>query len=178
MNTQASFQPPDAFKRFLGEPWAAQAVQRHWLHGCAQVQQSWMRSTRDLFGHCDALLREGQSLQDSVLTHYFDWVRDWTGGAAADRSSSTEKPVPQAGVQPASPAQEVLVEDDLTRIRGVGRVVQHRLNCVGVVSFDQIATWTDMEIAYIENNVLGSAYAGCIKREHWQEQAKELLEDT
>ncbi len=177
MTPYASFQLPDALNPFLGEPRVVKAVQRHWLHGYEQLQQSWMRSTRGLLGHCDALLREGQYLQDSVLSHYFDWVRDWTG-AAVDRSSVTEKPVPRARVQPASPAQEVLVEDDLTRIRGVGRVVQHRLNCVGVVSFEQIAAWTEMEIAYIENNVLGSAFAGCVKREHWQEQAKELLEDT
>lgn len=177
MNPYSSFQLADAFKPYLGDSRATQTVQQYWLHGCDQVQQNLMRHTRGLFGHYHALLRESQSLQNSVLARYIDWVRDWTS-APVDRPSSAEKLLPQTTSQPAAPAKKLLVEDDLTRIQGVGGVVQRRLNLVGVVSFRQIATWTNTEIAYIENNVLGSAFADCVSREQWQTQAKEFLKDA
>ncbi len=178
MNPNAAFQLPDSLKPFLSEPEAAQTVRRHWLHGCEQVQQSWLRSSRDLFAHCDTMLREGQNLQDSVLANYFDWVRGWTGTPTGARPSAVKKPAAQAAAKPAAPAQEAPVQDDLTRIQGVGKIVQERLNRVRVVSFQQIATWTDTEIAYIENNVLGNSFAGRVNRDRWQAQAKEFLKEA
>ncbi len=173
MNPYPSFQLPDALKPFLSELESAQTVRRHWLHECERVQQSWLRSTRGLFAHCDAMLREGQTLQDSMLAQYFEWVKGWTGAGAAPSTSAT--PAVETAVEPAAPVTEIPPEDDLTRIQGVGKVVQHRLNKVGVFSFHQIATWTDTEIAYIENNVLGSRFSGRVRRERWQRQAQELM---
>lgn len=178
MNPHASFQVPDALKPFLNEPEAAQAERRYRLRGYEQVQQSWLRSTRDLFAHCDILLREGQSLQDSVLARYFDWVRGWSGTPTGTRPSAVEEPAAQAAAKPAAPAQQAPVQDDLTRIQGVGKIVQQRLNNVGVVSFQQIATWTDTEIAYIENNVLGNSFSGRVSHDRWQSQAKALLKEA
>jgi len=178
MNPYASFRAPDALKPFLSEPEAAQAVRRQWLHGCEQAQQSWLRSTRDFVAHCDALLREGQSLQNSALARYVDWVNGWTGTPAGTEPSAVVKPLAKAADQPVAAAQEVPAKDDLTRIRGVGKIVQQRLNHVGVVSFQQIASWTDTEIAYIENNVLGNSFSGRVSHDRWQAQAKEFLKEA
>ncbi len=173
MNPYPSFQFPDALKPFLSEPESAQAMRRHWLQEYERVQKSWLRSTRGLFAHYDAMLREGQNLQDSMLAQYFDWVKGWTGAGAGPAASV--KPAVEASAEPVAPLTAIPPEDDLTRIQGVGKVVQHRLNKVGVFSFQQIAAWTDTEIAYIENNVLGSRFSGRVRRERWQAQARELM---
>ena len=173
MNPYPSFQLPDALKPFLSEPESAQTMRRHWLHECERVQKSWLRNARGLFAHYDAMLREGQNLQDSMLAHYFDWVKGWTGAGAGPTPSV--KPAVEAAAEPVTPVTAIPPEDDLTCIQGVGKVVQHRLNKVGVFSFQQIATWTDTEIAYIENNVLGSRFSGRVRRERWQAQARELM---
>ena len=60
----------------------------------------------------------------------------------------------------------------------MGKIVQQRLNHVGVVSFQQIASWTDTEIAYIENNVLGNSFSGRVSHDRWQAQAKEFLKEA
>ena len=177
MNPYASFQFSDALKPVLSETPAAQAARQQWLRSYEQMQQSWMRSVRDLFGHCDALLRESESLQDTVLDRYSDWLRGWTG-TAEDETAAADGAAREVSVAPAAAGPAVPLEDDLTRIQGVGRIVQQRLKGVGVVSFHQIATWTDTEIAYIENNVLGRSYSGRVSREGWQVQAKELLKES
>ena len=175
MTPYSSFQLPDAWKPFLGQPPVAEAMRQQWLHGCERVQESWIRSNRDLVGHCNALLREGRSLQTSVLGHYFEWVRNWTRTPFGGKPAAAKKPETETTDRSTEPAQSVPTCDDLTRIKGVGRAVQQRLNNVGVVSFRQIASWTDTEIAYIENNVLGGAFAGCVSREQWQAQARDFL---
>ncbi len=175
MNPYPSFQLPDALKPFLSEPEAAQTMRRHWLHGCERVQESWLRSTRGLFAHCDAMLREGQTLQDSMLAQYFEWVKGWTGTPVGAKPTAPVKPATAATVEPVAPVKTPPSEDDLTLIQGVGKVVQHRLNKVGVISFEQVAAWSDTEIAYIENNVLGSRFSGRVSREGWQTQAKALM---
>ena len=108
-----------------------------------------------------------------MLAQYFDWVKGWTGAGAGPAASV--KPAVEATAEPVAPLTAIPQEDDLTRIQGVGKVVQHRLNKVGVFSFQQIAAWTDTEVAYIENNVLGSRFSGRVRRERWQAQARELM---
>lgn len=61
--------------------------------------------------------------------------------------------------------------DDLERIRGIGPVLKQRLNGLGITTFAQIATFTDAELARIDE-VLD--FKGRIAREGWVEQAKAL----
>ncbi|MGD9669691.1 MAG: hypothetical protein AB7U75_11615 [Hyphomicrobiaceae bacterium] len=63
------------------------------------------------------------------------------------------------------------VVDDLKRIRGIGVLIEKKLNSLGIASYDQIANWTAADIAHI-SEVLD--FRGRIERENWIEQARIL----
>lgn len=63
--------------------------------------------------------------------------------------------------------------DDLKRIKGIGKVNERKLNALGVWHLDQIATWSDQEIAWVDGYL---AFKGRIEREDWVGQAKALVE--
>ena len=61
--------------------------------------------------------------------------------------------------------------DDLTRIKGVGPKLAGILHEIGVHHFDQIAAWTEEEVAYMDARL---SFHGRIGREGWIEQAARL----
>lgn len=61
--------------------------------------------------------------------------------------------------------------DDLKRIRGIGVLIERRLMAMGVTSYEQIANWSDEDIARV-NDAL--EFKGRIERENWVEQARIL----
>jgi predicted flap endonuclease-1-like 5' DNA nuclease len=61
--------------------------------------------------------------------------------------------------------------EDLKRIRGVGVLIEKKLNSLGVTSYEQIANWTGADIDRI-NQILD--FKGRIERENWVEQARIL----
>lgn len=63
------------------------------------------------------------------------------------------------------------VKDNLCRIKGIGVVIEEKLNNLGVYHFEQIAAWTDKEVAWIDSHL---AFSGRILREDWIGQAKLL----
>ena len=80
------------------------------------------------------------------------------------------------GVQPKSlDAPRSGRADDLKQISGIGPKLENALNAVGYYHFDQIAGWTDAEIAWIDDNVL--EFRGRITRDDWVGQAKAMVED-
>jgi NADH-quinone oxidoreductase subunit E len=62
--------------------------------------------------------------------------------------------------------------DDLELIWGVGPKLREMLNDMGVWHFDQIASWTEKEIAWVDARLEG--FKGRIHRDDWVEQAKKL----
>ena len=84
-------------------------------------------------------------------------------------------PVALAGAaasgQPAGMPKPRGEPDDLKRVRGIGRQNEGRLHALGIWHFDQIAAWTDKEIAWVEGFL---AFPGRIHREDWVGQAKVL----
>lgn len=62
--------------------------------------------------------------------------------------------------------------DDLTKIKGVGPKMNAMLNGMGFYHFDQIAAWTDKEVAWVDDNLEG--FNGRIVRDKWVEQARDL----
>ncbi len=70
-----------------------------------------------------------------------------------------------AGLKPAAGL------DDLKRIRGVGVLIEKKLNSLGVTAYEQVANWTSQDIDRI-SNVLD--FKGRIERENWVEQARIL----
>ncbi|UWQ17814.1 NADH-quinone oxidoreductase subunit E [Jannaschia sp. M317] len=64
--------------------------------------------------------------------------------------------------------------DNLKLIKGVGPKLEKLCNSMGFYHFDQIAAWTDQEIAWVDANLEG--FKGRVTRDEWVKQAK-LLAD-
>ena len=62
--------------------------------------------------------------------------------------------------------------DDLTRLKGVGPKLSAILQVLGVNRYDQIANWSDDDIARIDPQL--GAFQGRIVRDDWVEQARLL----
>lgn len=63
--------------------------------------------------------------------------------------------------------------DDLTRIKGIGRVLQGKLNELDIMTFARIAAFSDDDIARV-NEAIG--FKGRVEREDWIGQARALNE--
>ena len=63
------------------------------------------------------------------------------------------------------------VPEDLKRIRGVGVLIEKKLNSMGVTNYDQVANWSAGDIERV-SQVLD--FKGRIERENWVEQARIL----
>ena len=61
--------------------------------------------------------------------------------------------------------------DDLKRIRGVGVLIEKKLNALGVSRYDQVANWTSADIERFSEKL---DFKGRIERENWVEQARIL----
>lgn len=62
--------------------------------------------------------------------------------------------------------------DDLKKIKGIGPKLEGMCNQLGFWHFDQIANWSDEEIAWVDVNL--QAFKGRVTRDNWVEQAREL----
>lgn len=67
------------------------------------------------------------------------------------------------------------VADDLKLIKGIGKVLEGKLNGLGIYHFDQIAVWGDEEVNWVNSHL---SFSGRIQREEWIAQAKVLAEET
>lgn len=61
--------------------------------------------------------------------------------------------------------------DDLKRIRGIGVLIEKRLNAMGVLTYAQVANWTAADVARVSQTL---DFKGRIERESWIEQARIL----
>ena len=64
-------------------------------------------------------------------------------------------------------------EDDLTRIKGIKKVLRDKLHAHGIRTFRQIAEWTDEDL-HAFSEIL--AFKNRATRDKWQEQARALLQ--
>jgi branched-chain amino acid transport system ATP-binding protein len=62
--------------------------------------------------------------------------------------------------------------DKLTRIKGIGPVIERKLNEHGIFHFDQIAAWKKADVKMVETYL---AFPGRIERDGWIGQAKALM---
>ena len=60
--------------------------------------------------------------------------------------------------------------DDLKQLSGVGPALEKKLHEAGVTSFAQIASWTEEDIAAMNDKL---SFKGRIEREGWIDQAKD-----
>ncbi|MCF6430104.1 NADH-quinone oxidoreductase subunit E [Leisingera sp. MMG026] len=104
--------------------------------------------------------------------------------AAPKKSDAAEPSSPEgAAAKPAADSQpeeaqpEILKEargglaDDLKLLKGVGPKLEQTLNELGFFHFDQIADWTEAEVAWVDARL---KFKGRITRDGWIEQAKRL----
>ena len=108
--------------------------------------------------------------------------------AANDADAAGESAVSEPVAAPAVDAEdyvpaeddkpELLTEaresgpDDLKVIKGIGPKLEKLCNQLGVYHYDQIASWTDKEVAWVDHNLDG--FKGRIVRDEWVSQAKVL----
>ncbi|MEL6998978.1 MAG: hypothetical protein AAFP68_12015 [Pseudomonadota bacterium] len=64
------------------------------------------------------------------------------------------------------------VADDLKKIKGIGPKLETVCNELGFYHFDQIASWTSDEVAWVDSNLEG--FRGRVTRDDWVAQAKLL----
>ena len=84
---------------------------------------------------------------------------------ASDPPSGGSAPAASSGAAPT---------DDLTAIKGLGKVKAAKLVAAGITSYAQIAAWSDDDIA--EAGLKVNTSPGQIKREDWVGQARALAE--
>ncbi len=99
----------------------------------------------------------------------------WLGKAAGRPASSQAVPAdapamrqPQALAGPRAGQA-----DDLKVIEGIGPKIEAMLHSMGFYHFDQLAKWTEAEIAWVDSQL--TAFKGRMIREKWVEQARDLL---
>lgn len=92
--------------------------------------------------------------------------------AEIEKPGRTERPAerPKKAAAPPAEKAERARRDDLERIRGIGPVLARKLDEIGVVSFRQLASWTDGDVARAAEK-LGIS-AGRIRP--WIQAAEEL----
>lgn len=96
--------------------------------------------------------------------------------AAAKPKAKAEEPAPAAEAETAAPAGAIFTPpagepDDLKKISGVGKVLEGKLNSLGITRFEQIAAFTAEDIAKVDELL---NFKGRIEREDWIAQAAEL----
>ncbi len=100
---------------------------------------------------------------------------------AAPKAKATPAAVTPAAVAavPAKAAKPKVLKaprkgkaDDLKQIWGVGPKLEALCNRLGFFHFDQIAAWTEAELAWVDDNLEG--FKGRASREKWVAQAKVL----
>ncbi len=63
--------------------------------------------------------------------------------------------------------------DDLKIIKGIGPKLEQLCHKLGYYHFDQIAGWTDAEVAWVDDNLEG--FRGRVTRDRWVPQAKAIM---
>ncbi|PZQ48535.1 MAG: NADH-quinone oxidoreductase subunit NuoE [Rhodovulum sulfidophilum] len=103
-----------------------------------------------------------------------DTIARITGAPIAPRAAAA---TPVVGKRPERlEAPRIEGPDDLTIIKGVGPQLEALLHSLGYYHFDQIASWTDEEVAWVDENLDG--FHGRVTRDKWVEQARALVAES
>lgn len=123
----------------------------------------------------------GATVEQTASSHPPDHSATATASGRAD-TDPAEQPDPPGPVSSEPDALGVKPEmlsaprggeaDNLKEIKGVGPKLEGVLNALGVYHFDQVASWTDDEIAWVDANLEG--FKGRVSRDDWVSQAKTL----
>ena len=95
----------------------------------------------------------------------------------APKAEKEDKPVIKSAAKAIEGRPELLAKprgkaDDLKLIWGVGPALEKLLNKIGVWHFEQVASWSAKELAWVDEKLEG--FKGRAKRDEWIKQAKKL----
>ncbi|MBV7393523.1 NADH-quinone oxidoreductase subunit E [Mameliella sediminis] len=124
----------------------------------AAVEQALIQPSSPLAGEAELATRKGS------------WKYE---APAAEKAPAAEPAEPTDADKPAGlSAPREGKADDLKRIKGVGPKLEQMLHGMGVFHFDQIAIWTEKELAWVDDNLEG--FKGRASRDEWIAQAKDF----
>ena len=117
----------------------------------------------------DRLRADNARLQSQLLA-----LQTSTAGVVAVDGRAPGAPAPDTATrQPKQlDAPQGGKADDLKRIKGIGPRLEQMCNMLGFWHYDQIANWSDAEIAWVDENLQG--FQGRVTRDDWVAQAKIL----
>jgi predicted flap endonuclease-1-like 5' DNA nuclease len=101
---------------------------------------------------------------------------------SAPAPAAKPKPAPKAAAKPtaAKPAGPERLKaprkgtaDDLKEIEGIGPALEKLVNSLGFYHFDQIAAWTDADVAVVDAEMTN--FKGRITRDKWVAQARIIV---
>ena len=98
-----------------------------------------------------------------TMTDMFDMLRPFPVFYSAPDTAPSRPPMPKQTLAPHS--------DDLTEIKGIGPKIAEKLEALGIISFAQIANWTESDVLKID---LRLSLGGRIGRQDWVQQASRL----
>ncbi|WP_323763407.1 NADH-quinone oxidoreductase subunit E [Marinovum sp.] len=121
--------------------------------------------------------------------HPTEDVENVTADDSGDSSDSTPDKAPEPARAQAAPEGEAVTVgqrpqalegprdgkgDDLKKIKGIGPKLEKMCHRLGFYHFDQIANWSEEEVAWVDHNLEG--FKGRVSRDDWMSQAKVLAE--
>lgn len=113
---------------------------------------------------------------DTAFSRQHDKAHGIAPAPSAPAPVLARNPAPAAEAAPIAPEPEPARRlrgepDDLKRIRGIGVLIEKKLNSMGVTSYEAIANWTAGDIDRVSQSL---DFKGRIERENWVEQARIL----
>ena len=94
-----------------------------------------------------------------------------TATSATNTDMAQFRSVRSEAYQQARPSPGGGSQDDLKRIRGVGTLIERKLNAMGYTTYSDVANWSRAEVDRISHKL---DFHGRIERENWIEQARIL----
>lgn len=122
----------------------------------AEVHKTVMAHGEAALGGIDLPVLEGNGIDDAAKAA----VAAVATGAVAELTGAADMVETVTGAA-----------DDLTRIVGIGAPTAMALNKLGITRFEQIASWSQDDIAGISDKL---GFSGRIERENWPDQARIL----
>jgi len=121
---------------------------------------------------CESSIQKQESECDNKIATLKKEIKELNTRLVSTKDKNNEKtdtsPIPNLLKEP-----EGGKKDNLTLIKGIGKVLENRLNDLGIFHFRQIALWTQTQRDWMDAKM---SFPGRIKRENWIEQAKKLAD--
>jgi NADH-quinone oxidoreductase subunit E len=116
--------------------------------------------------------------EEALRTPWRDAPKPAKAAKKAAKPKAAVKPAPQPAQAEAEAIKPATLSgpreagaDDLKQLKGVGPKLEKTLNELGFYHFDQIAKWSEAEVAWVDDNL---KFKGRVQRDGWIEQAKVL----